>query len=57
MNTLTFPCPLCKATITVAIDDINVKVTPPDRGRGLKRSAIVATAIGATNHVHGKETL
>jgi hypothetical protein len=53
-NSLTFPCPLCGVIVTVVVDNVNVQVTPPDAGKGLKRSTIAATAIGVTNHVHGR---
>lgn len=53
-NSLTFPCPLCGAIVTVTVDNIMVNVTPPEPGKGLKRACLQATAIGVTNHVHGR---
>lgn len=40
--------------MTVVVDDVEVKVIPPERGKGLKRAALTVTAVGVTNHVHGK---
>lgn len=53
-NSLTVPCPLCGAVVTVVVDDVEVKVVPPERGKGLKRAALTITAIGVTSHVHGR---
>jgi hypothetical protein len=53
-NSLTFPCPLCGVIVTVAVDNINIHVVPPEPGKQLKRSTITATAVGVTNHVHGR---
>jgi hypothetical protein len=53
-NSLTFPCPLCSVVVTVVIDNLNIQVTPPEPGKQLKRSTVTATAVGVTNHVHGR---
>jgi hypothetical protein len=54
VNSLTFPCPLCSVAASVVVDNLNVQVTPPEAGKQLKRSTITATAVGVTNHVHGR---
>lgn len=53
-NSLRFPCPLCGALVTVTVDNITITVTPPEPGKGLKRASLQATAVGVTNHVHGR---
>lgn len=53
-NVLRVPCPVCAEPVEITPEDISVQVTPPERGKNLKRVAITVTAVGMANHVHGR---